>query len=119
MVQITVRLAAISIRLANETLSIPRQDEGNGAGEQQRLLASVHIRLNEALPYYQWQGPRNYYGRVQYLMVLLEETIRVLGVPMEVLTAALEADETANRAFQRIARCILSFDGSPADVCGV
>ena len=77
------------------------------------------MSFEQALPYYQWQGPRNYYGRVQYLMALLEEAIRVLAVPMESLTAALKADEAATRASQRLAQSILDLGLSPTDVYGV
>ena len=122
MVQVAVRLTAVTLRLVAEVLPnqypLP-QYEGPGEDEQQKLSETVRHELEQALPYYQWQGPRNYYGRVQYLMALLEEAIRVLAVPMESLTAALKADEAATRASQRLAQSILDLGLSPTDVYGV
>ena len=121
MVQVAVRLTAITLRLVGEILPsqppLP-QYEGLGEDEQQKLSETVRHELEQALPYYQWQGPRNYYGRVQYLMALLEEAIRILAVPTESLTAALKADGAATRASQQVAQSIVDLGQSPADVCG-
>ena len=122
MVQVAVRLTAITLRLVADILptdhAIPK-NEGVCGDEHKRLLETVCRELEQAVPYYHWQGPRNYCGRVQYLMALLEEAVRVLGVSTNSLTEALEVDEAANRALERVARSILKLGQSPADVCGV
>ena len=122
MVQVAVRLTAISLRLVAEILPtqhVSTEDEGVGGDEQQKLSETVRYELEQAVPYYQWQGPRNYYGRVQYLTALLEEAIRVLAVPTESLTEALKVDEAATCASERVVREISDLGQSPADVCGV
>ena len=101
MVQVAVRLNAISLRLVAEILPTQHpmpQYEGLGKDEQQKLAETFRCELNQAVPYFQWQGPRNCYGRIQYLMAVLEEVIRVLAVPTVSLTDALSLDVGAAQA---------------------
>ena len=93
--------------------------EGPGKDEQQKLAETVRHELGQAVPYYEWQGSRNCHGRVQYLMALLEEAIRVLAVPKKSLTKALTQDVPAAHALQRVVQSILDLGERPADVCGV
>ena len=122
MVQLAVRLTAISLRLVVEVLLTQHplpQYEAPGKDEQQKLAETVRRELDQAVPYYEWQGSRNGHGRVQYLMALLEEAIRVLAVPKELLTEALTLDVPAAHASQRVVQSILDLGERPADVCGV
>lgn len=122
MVQVAVRLTAISLRLVAEVLSTQgflAQHEGSEGVEYQKLADIIRRELDSALPYYRWHGPRNYNGRVQYLMALLEEAIRMLAVPKQSLTKALELDIPAVQASHHVARMIYDLGQSPADVCGL
>ena len=94
MVQVAVRLTAITLRLAAKILRTqhPIQDPEVCETEQQELSETVRCELQRAVPFYQWQGPRNYYGRVQYLMTLLQGAIRALAVPTSSLAEALKED---------------------------
>lgn len=106
MVQVAVRLSAISLRLVAEVLPSQNplpQHEGPGKDERQGLAETIGRKLDQAVPYYEWQGSRNCHGRVKYLMALLEEAIRVLTVPTESLTKALKLELAATRAAQRVA----------------
>jgi hypothetical protein len=100
MVQVAVRLTAITLRLAAKILqtqdAMP-QDPDVCKIEQHKLSENIRGELERAVPYYQWQGPRNYYGRVQYLMALLQEAIRVLAAPTSSLAEALKEDVQAVR----------------------
>ena len=121
MLQVAVRLTAISLRLVAEILLTEHHllpYEGPGKDEQQKLAQTVRHELDRALPYFPWQGARNHHGRVQYLMALLEEAIRVLAVPTESLTEALRMDVPATYAAQRVTSGILDLGQTPADVCG-
>ena len=82
-------------------------------------METVRRELDHALPYYQWQGRRNYYGRILYLMVLLEEAVRILAVPKRALTEALKADKPATLVLERVSQAIVDLGESPGDVCGV
>ena len=98
MVQVAVRLIAIALRLIGETL--PAQDISLQCEyEQQKPSETVRRELDHTLPHYQWQGPRNYCGRIQYLMALLGEAIRVLAV-----TEALKVDKLATLALERVSQ---------------
>jgi len=122
MVQVAVRPTAITLRLVAEILPadhVTHQDESARGDEQQRLSETIRHKLEEAVPYYPWQGPRNYYGRVQYLMLLLEDAVRVLAVSPGSLTAAVKMDAAANRALGRVAHSIFHRGHSAADVRGV
>ena len=121
MVQVAVRLTAVALRLVAEILPnhhVSTQPEGAGGDGQQKLSETVRRELDSAVPYYDWQGPRNYHGRVQYLMALLEEAMRVLAVPKEALMEALKLDAPAARAAERVVQSILHLRQSPKDVCG-
>ena len=86
MVQVAVRLITISLRLVANILPnqrYPPSYEGPGKDKQHELAETIRHELDRALPYFHWQAARNHYGRVQYLMALLEEAIRVLAVPMD------------------------------------
>ena len=122
MVPIAVRLTAISLRLVagilqNREPSPQREDAGGD--EQQELAEFVRHKLGQAVPYYQWQGPRNYCGRIQYLMALREEAIRVMAVPTSSLAEALRLDVQAAGASRRLAQSISSIEQSLEEVCGV
>ena len=68
MVQLAVRLTAISLRLVAEVLPTQRPSphyEGPGKDEQQKLAETTRCELNQVVPYFDWQGLMNYYGRVQ------------------------------------------------------
>ena len=55
MVQVAVRLTAISLRLVAEILPtyyVSPQYEGAGGEEQQKLLETVRRKLDEVLPFY-------------------------------------------------------------------
>ncbi|KAK3045798.1 hypothetical protein LTR09_012658 [Extremus antarcticus] len=122
MVQVAVRPTAITLRLVAEILPtdhVTHQDESARGDEQQRLSDTIRNKLEQAVPYYPWQGPRNYYGRVQYLMSLLEDAVRVLAVSPGSLTAAVKMDAAANRALGRVAPSIFHLGHSAADVRGV
>jgi hypothetical protein len=95
MVQVAVRLAAITLRLAAKILQTQdntAQDPDVCESKQHKLSKTIRGELERAVPYYQWQGPRNYYGRIQYLMALLQEALRVLAVPTPSLAEALRED---------------------------
>ncbi len=98
---------------------MPRVKTRASAEMTNRLSDTIRHKLEQVVPYYPWQGPRNYHGRVQYLMSLLEETIRVLAVTARSLTAAVKMDEASNRALGRVADSIFHLGHSAADVCGV
>ena len=126
MMQVAVRLTAITTRLAAKILHIQdttTRDPDVCETEHHRLSETIRgetIRgeLERAVPYYQWQGPRNYYGRVQYLMALLEDAIRVLAVPTSSLAETLKEDAQGNQAAKELARSVLNLGDSLSDVCG-
>ena len=79
MMQVAVRLTAITLRLAAKILQpqdTTTQDPDVCGTEHHKLSETICGELERAVPYYQWQGPRNYYGRVQYLMALLQEHVK-------------------------------------------
>ena len=120
-VLVAVRLTAISLRLVADILPTQNplaQDESIGENEQQKLAEIVRRELDRAVPYYHWQGSRNYCGRIQYLMALLEESILGMAVPRDSLAEALKLDLPAAYASQRVARTILDLGQSPEEVCG-
>ncbi|KAI7423214.1 hypothetical protein KC336_g7942 [Hortaea werneckii] len=122
MLQVAVRLTAISLRLIAELLQgdhVSTQSGGSRDDEQRKLLQHVHCKLDQALPYYRWQGSRIYHGRAQYIAALLEEAIRVLAVPKEALTEALKRDAPASHAASRVVQSAHDHGWSPEDVCGV
>ena len=121
MVQVAVRLTAITLRLTAKILPTQHampQDPAFCETEQQELSETVRCELERAVPYYQWQGPRNYYGRVQYLMALLQEAIRVLAVPTSSLAEALKEDVQASQAAKRMAQSVFDLGDGLSDVCG-
>ncbi|KAK5110695.1 hypothetical protein LTR85_000738 [Meristemomyces frigidus] len=120
MVQSAVRLTAISLRLIAELLPGQRVSPSSGFSEDEQHRPSESIRgeLDQALPYYEWQGPRNYYGRIQYVAALLEEAIRVLAVPKEAFTNASKLDVAAFQAIERIAQSVNDLEQPLGDVCG-
>ena len=109
MVQVAVRLTAITLRLAANIL---RTQDGIAQypdvceTEQQELSETIRTNLERAVPYYQWQGPRNYYGRVQYLMALLQEAIDAFAVPNSSLAEAWKQEVQADQAAKRVARSV-------------
>ena len=118
--QVAVRLTAITLRLAAKTLR-PQEamahDPDICETEPQELSQTVHRELERAVPYYQWQGLRDYYDRVQYLMALLQEAIRVLAVPTSSLAEALKEDVQSSHAAKRMAQSVLDSGDSLSDVC--
>ena len=121
MMPVAVRLTAISLRLVAGILpnhQTSPQDDNVDEGEQQKLAEIVQHELGQAVPYYQWQGPTNYCGRIQHLMALLEEAIRIMAVPSDLLTAALKLDAAAAHISQQVLRSILDLGQKPEDVCG-
>jgi hypothetical protein len=118
---VAMRLTAISLQPVASILPnhqpLP-QDENTGEGEHQKLAEIVQHELGQAVPYYQWQGPTNYCGRIQYLIALLEEAIRVMDVPSDLLTAALKLDAAAAQISQEVLQSILDLGQKPEDVCG-
>jgi hypothetical protein len=121
MVQVAVRLTAITLRLAAkilQTQDTAAQDPDVCETEQHKLSETIRCELERAVPYYQWQGPRNYYGRVQYLMALLQEAIRVLAVPTLSLTEALKEDVQGSQAAKRMAQSVFDSGDSVSEVCG-
>ena len=122
MVQVAVRLTAITLRLATkilQTQDIMAQDPAVCEVEQHELSETIRDELKRAVPYYQWQGPRNYYGRVQYLMALLQEAIRVLAVPISSLAEALKEDVQGSQAAKHLARSVFDLGDYISDVCGI
>ena len=120
-VQVAVRLTAITLRLAAkilQTQDTTSQDLDVCETEQHKLSKTIRGELERAVPYYHWQGPRNYYGRVQYLMALLQEAIRVLTVPTSSLAEALNEDVQGNQAAKQVARSVFDLGDSLSDVCG-
>ena len=121
MMQVAVRLTVITLRLAAkilQTQDTTSQDPDVCGTEQHRLAETICGELERAVPYYQWQGPRNYYGRVQYLMALLQEAIRVLAVPTSSLAEALKEDAQGDQAAKQLARSVFDLGDSLSDVCG-
>ena len=121
MVQVAVRLTAITLRLAAkilQTQDTTTQDPDVCETEQNTLSETIRGELERAVPYYQWQGPRNYYGRVQYLMALLQETVRVLAVPTSSLAEALKEDVQGSQAVKHVARSVFDLGDGLSDVCG-
>ena len=121
MMQVAVRLTVITLRLAAkilQTLDTATQDPDVCENEHHKLSETIRGELERAVPYYQWQGQRNYYGRVQYLMALLQEAVRVLAVPTSSLAEALKEDVHGNQAAKQVARSVLDLGDSLSDVCG-
>ena len=121
MVQVAVRLAAITLRLAAkmlQTQDATAQDPDVCETEQHKLSETIRSELERAVPYYQWQGPRNYYGRVQYLMASLQEAIRALAVPTSSLAEALKEDVQGGQAATRMAKSVFDLGDSVSEVCG-
>ena len=121
MVQVAVRLSAISLRRVAEVLPTQyplSQYEDPGKEYRQKLAEAVRCELDKAVPYFQWHGPRNCYARVQYLMALLEEAIRFLAVPTASLIEALKLDASAAHISQLVGEWIFDLRERPADVCG-
>ena len=122
MMQVAVRLTAITMRLAAkilQTQDTTTQNPGVCETEHHRLSETICGELERAVPYYQWQGPRNYYGRVQYLMALLQEAIRVLAVPTSSLAEALKEDAQGDQTAKQLARSVFDSGDSLSDVCGI
>lgn len=120
-VQVAVRLTAITLRLVAKILptgTATPDGQSDCRTEQLEPYETVRRELEQAVPYYQWHGPRNHYGRVQYLMALLEEAIRVLAVPTETLIEMLKADLSVTHALNHVAQLISDFGESPAAICG-
>ena len=121
MVQVAVRLTAITLRLAAKILQTQdtlAQDPDLCENEHHKLSKTIRGELERAVPYYQWQAHRNYYGRIQYLMALLQEAIRVLTVPTSSLAEALKEDVQGNQAAKQVARSVFDLGDSLSDVCG-
>ena len=121
MMQVAVRLTAITMRLAAkilQTQDTTTRDLDVYETEHHRLSKTIYGELERAVPYYRWQGPRNYYGRVQYLMALLQEAIRVLAVPTSSLAEALKEDAQGDQATKQLARSVFDLGDSLSDVCG-
>ena len=121
MVQVAVRLVTITLRLAAKILQT-QHTTSQGADicgtELQGLFETIRCELEQAVPYYQWQGPRNYYGRVQYLIALLQEAIGAFAVPPSSLAEALKQDVQASQATKQVVRSVLDSMDSLSDVCG-
>ncbi|KAK0798106.1 Myosin type-2 heavy chain 1 [Friedmanniomyces endolithicus] len=62
--------------------------------------------LRAALPFFEWQSASNRIGQAQYLMTLLEESIRVLAPPMQPFVKALTVDLASIRAFQLVKQLV-------------
>ena len=121
MVQVAVRLTAITLRLAAkilQTQDTTTQSPDARETEHHKLSETICGELERAVPYYQWQGPRNYYGRVQYLMALLQEATRVLAVPTSSLAEALKEDTQGDQAAKQLTRSVIDLGDSLSDVCG-
>ena len=120
MMPVAVRLIAISLRLVARILPNhqPLSEDENIGGGQHELAEIVQHELGQAVPYYQWQGPTNFCGRIQYLMALLEEAIRIMAVSSDLLTAALMVDAAAAQISQEVLQSILDLRQKPEDVCG-
>ena len=118
-VQVAVRLTAISLSLLVDVLQIqPRLDIDDRKDGEQKLDETVYGGLDQALPYYEWQGPRNCHARAQYLMALLEEAVGGLAVPKESLIEALKMDTAAKRASRCVTRSIDDLGHHCRDVLG-
>lgn len=113
MTQVAVRLTAVSLHFLREILQgDPEPDMDEYQCQERKLSVDIRRRLDEALPYFQWQGAINRHARAQYLMALLEEAIRSLAPPIDLFVNALTADSASTQAFQPI---MLSIDKIPAD----
>ena len=120
MVQIAVRLAALTLRLVAKILPTENhsQDEAPCKDEEEKLLEIIQRELGQAIPYYEWQGPRNHFGRARYLMILLEEAFRLLAVPTTLFVEALKQDPPAAHASKYLAEAIRDLGQTNADLCG-
>ncbi|KAK3045804.1 hypothetical protein LTR09_012664 [Extremus antarcticus] len=121
MVPAAVRLTAISLRLVARILpnyQSTHLDEGVGQGEEQKLSKMVQHELGQAVPHYRWQGSKHYCGRVQYLLALLEEAVRVMAVSKNALIEALKLDAAADDASRIVLQSIRGLEQDPEEVCG-
>ncbi|KAK1089040.1 Myosin type-2 heavy chain 1 [Friedmanniomyces endolithicus] len=74
--------------------------------QEQKLSQDIRCRLDQALPFFEWQSASNRIGQAQYLMTLLEESIRVLAPPMQPFVKALTVDLASIRAFQLVKQLV-------------
>ena len=121
LVPAAVRLTAISLRLVAGILHNPQSSQQGGVadqGEEQELSKMVQHALEQAVPYFRWQGSKHYCGRVQYLMALLEEAVRVMAVSKISLIDALRLDTVAHDASRTVTQSIRGLGQSPEEVCG-
>lgn len=121
MVPAAVRLTAISLRLVARILpnyQPTHLDEGVGQGEEQELSKMVQHELGQAVPHYRWQGSKHCCGRVQYLLALLEEAVRVMAVSKNALIEALRLDAAAEDASRTVVQSIRGLGQNPEEVCG-
>ncbi len=119
MIPVAVRLVVISLRLAADIL--PNHDllpQHENSRKQQELADFVQQELGQAVPYYQWQGPKVHCGRIQYLMALLEEAVRVMSVPWDLLTEALKLDAAAIHASRHVVHMLVNLGQELAEACG-
>lgn len=120
MVPIAVRLAVVALKLAigilpsNSQLSAAEDNED----EELAMADFIHDMLDHAVPYFQWQRTRHFAGRIRYLMILLQEAVRVMAVSTELLSNALHADASAQRASLRLTDLIIGLGESPVEICG-
>jgi len=66
----------------NSQAQYPESEMDENQRKEQDHSKNIRSRLDENLSYFEWQGASNRHARVQYLMTLLEEAIRVLAPPM-------------------------------------
>ena len=119
MVQVAVQLTIISFRLVAQELSSKdnRQAVPN-SDKYQELAKVVHDGLEQALPFFEWQGRTNQCGRARYLMALLQEAIRIFGIETESLVKGMKSHASAKSAVRQVTMAIASLGYSPVEVCG-
>ena len=98
----------ITERAIENIIEVLQRKQGShpDAHEQNTSSTMIHQALDQAVPYFEWQGSSNVRGRVQYLMVLLEELYKATGVEMDLLRPMLNADPANFKAFDQLAEIV-------------
>ena len=120
MLQLAVRVTEILLRMMAELLPGQRPVDPSAGLHEYRtgFSETAHRALDQAVPHYQLQGLRTYWGRTEYVAALLREAIQVLTVPADLLVEALRMDVKASQTVTHILDTIVELDENPKDVLG-
>jgi hypothetical protein len=115
---LAVQIASFTLRMAASMLPdcSPLMTE-TFSPEERKWAESTRSEIEKAIPHRLWHGNATCFGRLHYLMTLLEGSVRSLAVPGGLFSTALRADEAAATTLRTVLVAIDEL-GRPADVFG-